>query len=87
MDKKSLHTLLNLEVNSVAPGFIIYSEETSPRLSYVAEFIFNHVLKVNACITNSVSEFETSGFYKINYSKKLIKNDSINSRNRHLPCF
>lgn len=72
MDKQSLHKILDLDLNQTAPGFIIYSEETSPRLNYVAEFIFKHVLKVNVNVTTSVSEFEASSFYKINYSKKTI---------------
>ncbi|MBA3679944.1 MAG: hypothetical protein H0W73_01965 [Bacteroidetes bacterium] len=72
MDKKSLHTLLDLEINSTAPCFIIFSEEVSSRLKYVSEFIFKHVLKVNVNITNSVSEFENSSLFKINYSQKTI---------------
>lgn len=72
MDTKTLNKLLNLDVDLTAPGFIIYSQEASPRLNYVTEFIFTHVLKVNIKITDSVSEFETSAFYKINYSKKTI---------------
>ncbi|MBL7921244.1 MAG: polysaccharide deacetylase family protein [Bacteroidia bacterium] len=72
MDTKTLNKLLNLDVDPIAPGFIIYSEEASPRLNYVAEFIFKHVLKVNIKITASVSEFEISPLYKINYSEKSI---------------
>ncbi|MDP3556060.1 MAG: polysaccharide deacetylase family protein [Bacteroidota bacterium] len=74
MDKKRLHTLLNLKVNTDSPNFIIYSEEISQRLDYVAHFIFNHVLKVNFSITNNISEFQSSRFFKINYSIKSIPN-------------
>ena len=72
MDRKNLHTMLGLEVNPASPCFIIYSEEISPRLNYVVEFIFKHVLKVNISVTNSVSEFGSSSFFKINYSKTEI---------------
>ncbi len=72
MDKKSLHTLLGLDVNAASPDFIIYSEEVSPRLNYVAEFIFKHVLKVKVVICNSISEFGASAFFKINYSEQAI---------------
>jgi len=72
VDKQSLHTLLNLNVDTAFRGFIIYSKEASPRLNYVSEFIFRHVLKVNIVITNSISEFENSSLYKINYSTAVL---------------
>lgn len=74
MDKKGLHTLLNLEVNPESPSFIIYSEERSSRLNYVSKFIFENVLKVKVVITNNNSEFENSVFFKINYSNKSFSN-------------
>ncbi|MEO6302049.1 MAG: polysaccharide deacetylase family protein [Bacteroidia bacterium] len=74
MNKTELHKLLNLEVNSGSPTFIIYSEKSSTRLAYVSKFIFEHVLKVNVSVTDSVSEFENSSFFKINYSEKTIGN-------------
>jgi len=72
VDKNGLHKLLNLELRNEEIGFIIYSEKESARLNYVSKFIFNHVLKVNCVITNSISEFENSNLFKINYSSIFI---------------
>lgn len=74
MDKKSLHTLLGLEIDPSAPTFIIYTEKESSRLTYTAKFIFEHVLKANINFTTQISEFESSPFFKINYSSKNISN-------------
>ncbi len=68
MDKNELHKLLDLDLSNEAPGFIIYSQGSSPRLNYVTKFIFEHVLKVKCVLTNSISEFENSQFFKVNYS-------------------
>ncbi|MBA2612826.1 MAG: hypothetical protein H0U95_12695 [Bacteroidetes bacterium] len=72
MDRVGLHKLLNLEVDQRSPGFILYSEKISPRLNYTAQFIFEHVLKTKLIIANTISEFESSGYFKINYSSKII---------------
>ncbi|MDX2171659.1 MAG: hypothetical protein SFY56_00970 [Bacteroidota bacterium] len=72
MTKEGLHNLLNLGVEKNAAHFLIFSETKSERLNYVCEFIFNTVLKVNYSITQSLSEFETSNHFKINYYRKHI---------------
>ena len=74
MDKAGLHKLLNLEVNSASPTFILYSEKITTRLNYVSKFIFEHVLKVKVISANTLSEFENSDLFKINYSKQPISN-------------
>lgn len=70
--KHDLHTLLIPGPAPEAPVIIIYSEQVSSRLDYVCRFIFEHVLKVKHVITSNRSEYETSSFYKINYSDELI---------------
>ena len=72
MDKNSLHKLLDLGIKSEHLGFIIYCEKTSPRLLYVTQFIFEHVFKSRYILTNSISEFENSKLYKVNYSSTAI---------------
>jgi hypothetical protein len=73
MTKEGLHNLLNLGVETNASHILIFSETKSERLNYACEFIFNTVLKVNYSITQSLSEFETSAHFKINYSEKTIE--------------
>jgi hypothetical protein len=72
VNKNDLNKLLDLELNGESPNFVIYSEKISPRLTYVAKFIFEHVLKVKCVITNTISEFENSNLFKINYSSTPI---------------
>ncbi len=72
MDKNSLHKLLDLGIKNELSGFIIYCEKTSPRLLYVTQFIFEHVFKSRYILTNSISEFENSKLYKVNYSSTAI---------------
>lgn len=74
MDRTGLHKLLNLEIGPGSPGFIIYSEKQSTRLNYVSKFVFENVLKVNVNITTTLSEFESSKLFKINYSSRSIAN-------------
>jgi hypothetical protein len=70
MTREGLHTLLNLGVETNVSHILIFSETKSERLNYACEFIFNTVLKVNYSVTQSISEFETSTHFKINYSEK-----------------
>lgn len=72
MTKEGLHNLLNLGVEEKVTRIIIFSETKSERLNYVCEFIFNIVLKINYSITHSISEFEASNQFKINYSEMAI---------------
>ncbi|MCW3077225.1 MAG: hypothetical protein JWO32_1834 [Bacteroidetes bacterium] len=71
MDKQGIRKLLNLDVASTSPTIIIYSEQVTNRLNYVCRFIFEHVLKIKYVVTSGRDEFESSGFYKINYSHSL----------------
>lgn len=71
LDRQSLLSLLQLNIEEESPCFIIYSDIKSNRLNYVCEFIFSHVLNVSFKITHSFSEFELSDSFKINYSNKI----------------
>lgn len=72
--KQDLHTLLNPGPAGNSPTFIIYSEQVTKRLDFTCRFIFNHVLKINYVLTSGKNEFNSSSFYKINYSQELIDN-------------
>ena len=49
---------------------LIYSEEKSPRLEYIAGLIFENILKTGVAFTNDESEFRKSNNPKINYSQR-----------------
>lgn len=72
-DKQALHTALNLNTGSNAPEFILYSPLLTERLKYTSFFIFSHVLKSNCVLTDSLSVFENSQAYKLNYSEEKIE--------------
>lgn len=72
LNKQSLHTILNLDISSGSPEVQIYTDHPSERLSYVCEFIFKHVLKLNVHLNNQLIEFEKVQGLKLNYSSKKI---------------
>src|SRR4051812_37042820 len=72
MPDQALHTLLDLTLDKNAPVLILYTEQLSPRLRYVCEFIFNHALKVNIELTADINAWKNSPHFKINYSKSAL---------------
>lgn len=74
LDKQGLFNVLNLDVDSDAPCFIIYSDVNSERLKYTVEFIFKIVLKANYILIDDFIAFENAEGFKINYSAKNSKN-------------
>ncbi len=56
---------------------LIYSHNTSPRLSYICSFIFNKLMGVDFSITTHITSFKTHEGVKINYSSKRIMEDEI----------
>jgi hypothetical protein len=54
---------------------LIYSDQISPRLQYVASFIFKDVLGIEAEIISDKDLFVKSGEPKISYSKERIDNE------------
>jgi hypothetical protein len=49
---------------------LIYSEEITPRIDYIAKLIFNQILRVEITLTANSAEFIKSELPKINYSPK-----------------
>jgi hypothetical protein len=74
INEDGLHKLLNLGRVEGPVTFIVFSNKISNRLSYVCEFIFNSVFKVNFILTENKNEFEASTLAKINYSDTPIIN-------------
>jgi len=72
----NINSLLNLELINKATIYV-YSNQSSIRLNYTCQFIFNHVLKCNYLICTSINEFENYSGPKINYSLNY-NNKSIN---------
>jgi hypothetical protein len=77
LNTQGLHNILGLKVPAESPGFIIYSQHFYERLDYTSQFIFNHVLKVNYRLTQDIKEFDSSEYFKINYSFKELNVFSI----------
>ncbi len=57
---------------------LILSDTTTPRLQYVADFIFKENFGVDYLITTNKKDFEESGALKINYSDGQFFGDVIN---------
>jgi len=54
---------------------LIYAEESTPRLEYIAKLIFENILKTNVVITIDAVEFKKSELPKINYSSVKFENE------------
>ena len=54
---------------------LIYSEEITPRLDYIAHLIFNRILQVEISFTTNSVDFVNSENPKINYSQNKIGNE------------
>ncbi len=61
---------------------LIYSHKNSPRLQYVADFIFKDLLGVEVSIVTDIDHFKNHDGVKVNYS-----NEPINSVFSILPCY
>lgn len=74
LTKEQLYQLFQLNSNSQAPSFVIYSTELTERLSYTCNFIFQHVLNCNYKLTSDLKTFNESKELKINYSSNVLDN-------------
>lgn len=63
---------------------LIYTETVSPRLDYIAEFIFGSVLSVEHRLTTDKENFINSKLPKINYSNEKIGDELFLRSNRLL---
>lgn len=54
---------------------LVFSEKITPRLEYIARFIFSEILQTDILFTTNASEFRASRLPKINYSPKKLDNE------------
>jgi hypothetical protein len=72
LSQQSLYKILNIEISPKSAEILIYAEQQTERLSYVCEFIFKHVLKLNFRLYTQLNDFENQKGLKLNYSSKFI---------------
>ena len=65
---------------------LIYSEEISPRLEYIAKLIFEDILNIKITFTTNSSEFKKSELPKINYSFEKFGDELYIKASRLLYC-
>lgn len=63
---------------------VIYSHNTSARLSYICSFIFKELMGVDFSITTHITSFKNHNGLKINYSSRRIIDDEIFIRSTNL---
>lgn len=63
---------------------LIYSHNTSARLSYICSFIFKELMGVDFSITTHISSFKDHDGIKINYSSKRISDNELFIRSSNL---
>ena len=65
---------------------LFYSEEITPRMEYVANVVFVHILKTEIRFTTNSSEFIKSELPKVNYSNEKFNNEFYIKPHRLLHC-
>lgn len=63
---------------------LVYSHNTSVRLSYICSFIFKELIGVDVTITTHITSFKNHTGIKINYSSRRIIDDEIFIRSSNL---
>lgn len=58
-------------------SLLIYSEQSSPRLDYTLDFIFNEVIPCEYAITSDIEFYKIHSNAKLNYSNKSIIENEI----------
>lgn len=65
---------------------LVYTEEITPRISYIFNLIFAEILKIEVAFTTNSSEFMKSSLPKINYSYEKFNNELYIKPHRLLQC-
>ena len=65
---------------------LIYSEEITPRLEYIAKLIFTQILQIEVVFTTNSSEFQKSQLPKLNYSYEKFGDEIYLKPHRLLFC-
>lgn len=65
---------------------LIYSEEITPRIEYIAQLIFTQILQVEVAFTTNSSNFKKSSLAKINYSYEKFDSEFYIKPHRLMHC-
>ena len=65
---------------------LLYTEEITPRIEYIAKLIFTQILQVEVSFTNNSSEFLISELPKINYSLEKFDDEFYIKPHRLILC-
>lgn len=65
---------------------LLYSEEITPRMEYIAQLIFTQILQIEVSFTNNSADFKNSKLPKINYSYEKFDNEFYIKPHRLMHC-
>jgi hypothetical protein len=65
---------------------LIYSEEITPRIEYIAQLIFTQILNIEVAFTSNSSEFKNSNLPKFNYSSEKFADELYIKPHRLMHC-
>ena len=65
---------------------LLYSEEVTPRIEYIAQLLFTQILRVEVVFTSNSSYFKNSTLPKINYSFERFSDEFYIKPHRLLHC-
>lgn len=65
---------------------LLYSEEITPRIEYIAQLLFTQILRVEVVFTSNSSDFKNSTLPKINYSFEKFSGEFYIKPHRLLHC-
>lgn len=65
---------------------LIYSEEITPRIEYVAQLIFTQILQVEVAFTTNSADFQKSSLPKMNYSFEKFNEEIYIKPHRIMHC-
>lgn len=65
---------------------LLYSEEVTPRIEYIAQLLFTQILQLEVAFTSNSSDFKNSTLPKINYSFEKFSDEFYIKPHRLLHC-
>lgn len=65
---------------------LLYSEEITPRIEYIAKLIFTQILHIEVAFTTNFSDFQKSDLPKINYSFEKFNDEIYLKPHRLMHC-
>jgi hypothetical protein len=65
---------------------LIYSEEITPRIEYIAQLIFTQILQIEVAFTTNSADFQKSSLAKMNYSFEKFSDEFYIKPHRLMHC-